>query len=346
MTDNENMKKLEQKLETYKYLFAQGNESPSERQVESWMEYLDNGLRKNQEERELSVEEKVERKATILGNAGFYSRARVLEDRLKNFRTAKETPPLTGIDKYIKQMEIRAREYLPDLLRSRDALLLHVIIQNYLSTDSATKNEDALKATKSLQQLLEIKHSEHRGRFSGHNQLQDFRGLLGEDITEVLFDIEQLAHLGINNGVYGIKFSREGYQTAMGNIRQRRTEREKNGKTFDRIIFMSNKLGEPGRDEWENSQWSEYLIAEMKAEVPYKALFMYNNDDYHPNTGGWIKDQIDDLAKSFGSGRITIGKEKVLTCSHKKVTGYELSHYPAVSILRQYYGNSKKIEWR
>ncbi len=336
MTDNENRARLERKLETYKYLFTQGNESPTERQVELWIDYDDGRLREDQEKKEKYVEEKVQQKITLLQNVGLYSRAKVLVDHLTNFRVTNKMPLLTGIDKYIKQMEIRAREYLPDLLRSRDALLLDIIIRNYLPTNSASKNEEVLEATKSLRQLLHIKHTEHLGRFSGlnhgHNQLQDFRGLLGEDITEVLFDIEQLAHLGINNGTYGVEFSRESYKTAMGNIRQKRTEREKEGKTFDRVVFMTNKPRNHSDD------WSNYLVAEMNAEVPYKALFIYNSGDKP------IRDRRNDIAEVLGGGQIAIGEKEVLTRSYKRVTGYELSFYPAKRILQQYFGNSKTIE--
>ncbi len=338
MTDNENMAKLERKLETYRYLFAHGNESPTERQVNCWMEYDDGRLGEDQEKTELSVEEKVQQKITILQNAGLYSRAKVLQDNLTNFRTASETPLLTSIKKHIKQMEIRARDYLPHVLRSRDALLLDTVIKNYLATNSASKNEEAVEATKSLQRLLDIKH-QHLARRSDHNQLQDFRGLLGEDISEVLFDIEQLAHLGINNHTYGIKFSKEGYKKAMGNIRQTRAEREKDGKTFDRVVFMINNPNNSCHDH-SSHDWSDYLVAEMKAEVPYKCLFIYN---YDPNDR-WICDQRDDIAKVLGGGQIAIDEKDVLTRSYKIVTGYELNNYSAWRILQQYYGDTRKFE--
>ncbi|MBI2103170.1 hypothetical protein HYT55_04980, partial [Candidatus Woesearchaeota archaeon] len=233
MADNKNIQKLEQKIATYRYLFAQGNKAPTEEQVELWLNYGENGLRENEWEGELSIKEKVRRKIKLLRGVGIHSRAEILQSHLLRDRKK----PLEGIDKYLKQMEIRAGGYTSD--NSKEGTLLRVIIHDYITT----KNQDALKAVTYLRSF------------------QSIRSLVGEDFPEVLFDIEQLAHLGVNNEDYGIKPSRESYQRAMSSIRQKRAERERKGQTFDRVIFTNSC------DDWEH----KFLVAEIEAEVPSNA---------------------------------------------------------------------------
>ncbi len=187
MTNNENKSKLERKLDIYRYLFAHGNESPTEQQVEIWIEYLDKGLEKSGwgKTEKLSASEKVKRKKDLLRTVGLPTRAKRLDDALTRYEAK---PQLTGIDKYIKQMEIRAREYISDI--SEEGALLRVLIHDYIMT----QNPDVLIAVKSLRSF------------------QPIRGLVGENFPEVLFDIEQLAHIGRVNQFYGVSVSKEGYR--------------------------------------------------------------------------------------------------------------------------------------
>jgi len=317
---NTKQQQLEQKLETYRYLFAHGNESPTERQVECWMNYVNNGLKDYQPEKELSVEERAKQKIDILQNVGLYHRADSLRKIVLARAREKQPPekPLEGIEKYIKQMEIRAREYTPDAHShyNEERTILSVLVHDYITNH----NPQVLNAAKNLR------------RFSS------FRGFVGEDFPDVLFDIEQLAHLGINNKPYGIKVSKEGYHQALKNIRRTSFERQKERKTFDRVMFTDDPV---------LGGWSDfsYLVAQIKAEIPYNVLFI----GYVAHPSFLIKDRKD-VQSVLGGGLINIEKATVSTRFLRRDPNpnvYDTSglrYYSPTNILRQYYGDTKKIE--
>ncbi len=288
------------------------------------MNYVENGLKKNPDEtesateKELSIEEKAKQKIDVLQSAGLYHRAdsliKIVLARVREKQPPEE--PLVGIEKYIKQMEIRAREYTPDSHshNNEERTILSVLVHDYITT----KNPQVLNAAKYLRRF------------------PSFRGFVGEDFPDVLFDIEQLAHLGINNGQYGIKVSKEGYHQALKNIRRTSFERGKERKTFGRVIFLTDHV--VGGDD-------KYLVAQMKAEIPYNVLFI----GYESHPSNLIKDRKD-VESVLGGGVIDIETATVSTRFLRRDPNpnvYDTSglrYYSPTNILKQYYGETKTVK--
>tara|TARA_Y100000310_G_scaffold257108_1_gene265112 strand:+ start:1295 stop:2236 length:942 start_codon:yes stop_codon:yes gene_type:complete len=286
---------FQRKLRVYRYLFDHGNADPSEEQVNLWIKFQDEGLKYHSFE-EPTVTEKVERKIELLKRVGLGERARKLI-------ALGEREPFSELEKHLQQMKIRAGLFHPEELRkTQHGIVLDVLIHDYVSSH----HDQAITAMRVLADKPEIK------------------GYVGNDLEEVLFDIEQLAKIGFRSEYYGIKLTSQGYQSATSAIRKRRRERYKERHSFDRVVFQ----------EFEPNKPLQYLVAVMDAEIPYELVVISSGRrgerSILPKKG---------VKKILGGSQIKFIDNSVYIGGKNKKFGY---HYPK-KILGQHFGNKMKF---
>ncbi len=343
MTDNENKSKLERKLDTYRYLFAHGNESPTEQQVELWIEYLDGRSKKDSDSKPdeiVSPEENVKRKIDLLKDVGLSRRAEKLEQHLLK---SQQKNSLTGVERHIQQMADRVKRYHPQNIFSQyhspgddhgpARNLLYIILHDYLST----QNPYVMEAVRDLHKLAVSYGGNPTGVLGGRGYPFDKLITYHQLIPSVLFDLEHLPLLGIENGYTPVHVSKEGYRCSMRAIKQKYAERRKEKK----VTF----LPEIPTVELNGGGSYKFVVLGVADRVEEKWIIFGESVQYHGDLVNCFKDRYtrDEFLtiRVCGGGRVNVTPEKIRAHGYSEDFG-KASQETVEGLLTEYARNTRQ----